>query len=79
MLKHNFLLCSVKLTEYNFSGVKVCPCVGPSPRINISSCLLSICEDELMSTPKIITFLPIPLPSEKNIFLSNLIPYPEYL
>ena len=40
--------------------------------------LLSISVDELISTPKIITFLPILLATEKNVFLSNSIPYPEY-
>ena len=35
--------------------------------------------DELMSTPKIITFLPNPVPgNEKRPCLSNPIPYPEY-
>ena len=32
-----------------------------------------------MTTPKTITFLPVPLANEKNPFLSNPIPYPEYL
>ena len=32
-----------------------------------------------MSTPKIITFLPNPLPAKKVLDLSNPIPYPEYL
>ena len=41
--------------------------------------LLSIFVDELISTPKIITFLPNPVPgNEKLPFLSNPIPYPEY-
>ena len=41
--------------------------------------LISICGDELRATPKIITFLSIPLsPTEKNP-LSNSIPYTEYL
>ena len=32
-----------------------------------------------MSTPRIITFLPNPVPgNEKLLFLSNPIPYPEY-
>ena len=35
--------------------------------------------DELMSTPKIITFLPNPVPgNEKRPCLSNPISYPEY-
>ena len=45
--------------------------------------LLSILVDELISTPKIITFLPVP-PEEKNPCKkdpcpSNPVPYPEYL
>ena len=43
------------------------PCVGPLPKIKISFFLLSICGDEVISNPKIITFLPISLPSEKDL------------
>ena len=32
------------------------PCVGPSPRIKASFPLLSICTDEFISAPKIMTF-----------------------
>ena len=56
------------------------PCVGPSPRINIYFFLLTTCMEELISTPKIITFLPIPpLGNEKVPFLSNPMSYTEYL
>ena len=48
-------------------------------RNKISFSLLSICEDELMPTPKIFTFLPTSSPTEKNPFLSNPMPYPECL
>ena len=41
--------------------------------------LLSIFDDEIISTPKIITFLPVSLPNEKVVSVSNPIPYPEYL
>ena len=34
------------------------PRVGPSPRIKISFPLLSICTDELISPPKIMTIFP---------------------
>ena len=34
------------------------PCVGRSPRTNISFFLLSVCTGELFSTTKIITFYP---------------------
>ena len=72
-LKQNFLKCLVKLMEYNFSAANVCsnPCVGLLPRIKMSFFLLSINEDELISTPEIITFFPISSPIEKNAFLSN--------
>ena len=41
--------------------------------------LLSIFVDELMSTPKIVTFRPNPTQgNEKLPCLSNPIPYPEY-
>ena len=39
---------------------------------------LSIFDDELISTPKTITFLPISLQNKKDVSLSNPIPYPEY-
>ena len=60
-LKQNFLFDLWKLIEYQASAVKVVssnPCVRPIPKINISFFLLLICTDELMSTPKIVTFLP---------------------
>ena len=77
-----FLLFSVKLFKYIFSADSVCsnPCVGPLPRIKISFFLLSIFAHELISTPNITKFLPVPpLGCEKNQCLSNPIPYPEYL
>ena len=48
----------VKLIEYGVSTVHVWfnPCVGPLPRIKKSFPLLSMCTDELISAPKIITF-----------------------
>ena len=36
------------------------PCVGPLPKIKISFFLLSIYVDELISTQRIIIFLPVP-------------------
>ena len=53
--------------------------VRSSPRIKIPFLLLSTCKEELISTPKIIQFLPNPLPTENVPFLSNPIPYPVYL
>ena len=55
------------------------PCVGSSPRIKISFSLLSTCTEELISTPKIMQFLPNPLPNEKVPILSDPIPFPEYI
>ena len=54
-------------------------CVDLSPRNRISFFLLSTCTEGLIFTPKIISFLPNPLPNENSSFLSNPIPYPEYL
>ena len=54
------------------------PCVGPLPRIKVSFFLLSIFVEGLISTLKIITFLPKSTPNEKGVSLSNPIPYPEY-
>ena len=78
----NILLCFAKLIKYIFSAVSECsnPCVGPLPKIKISFFLLSICTKALISTPKVITFLPNPISrNEKFPCLSNPIPYPEYL
>ena len=51
------------------------PCVGPSPKVNMSFPLLSICIEEFISAAKIITFCPNPQPgNEKLPLLSNPIP-----
>ena len=56
------------------------PCVGPFLTIKVSFFLLSIFVYELISTPKILTFLPNPVPeNEKLPCLSNPIPNPKYL
>ena len=75
------LLFSVKLIGYIFSADSVCsnPCVRPLPRTKISFSLLPIFVDRHISNPKITTFLPTQFPTEKNPFISNPIPYPEYL
>ena len=67
-LNTNLFPDCVKLIGYSASAVNVVPSnsyVGPIPRIKISFPLLSICTDELISTPKMITFLPT-LPSGKE-------------
>ena len=61
------------------------PCVGLSPRIKISLPLLSICIDEIISTPKIITFLPTLTSGNENYVRVSysipqlLIPYTIYI
>ena len=53
------------------------PCDGPLPRIKISFTLLSICTDEPISAPKLVTFLPtLPSGKEYSIRVSNPIPKP---
>ena len=50
------------------------------PRTRILFFLLLECEELLKSGPKIIQFLPNPLVLKLNLpFLSNPVPYPEYL
>ena len=77
--KQNFLFDLEKLIEHWAFAVNVVSsnyCVGPKPRIKISFFLLSICTDELMSTPKTMTFLPtIPSQNENSEHESNPIPY----
>ena len=65
----------------HFSWDKICsnPCVGPTPKINMSFPLLPTWIDEFISAPKIIIFWPnLPPGNEKLPLLSNPIPYPEY-
>ena len=55
------------------------PCVGQSPRIKISLFLLSTCTDDLMSTPKIMTFFPmLPSVNENSEQESSPKPQPLY-
>ena len=56
------------------------PCVAPLPKIKYLFFLLPIFVDQLISTPKIITFLSTPIPGyEKPPRLSNPRLYREYL
>ena len=70
----------VKLIEYWVSAANIWfnPCISSLPRIRIYFPLLSICTDELISTPKT-KFLPT-LPSSKEYCprVSNTIPKPPY-
>ena len=55
------------------------PCADPKPRIEISFFLLSICTNELLSTPTIATLLPtLPSGHENSERESNPIPEPVY-
>ena len=56
------------------------PFVGTLVKIKIYFFFLSTCTEELVSTPKIITFLPNPVTGNEELpCLSNPITYPEYL
>ena len=60
---------------FAFNVVSFNPCVGYSLRIEISLFSLSICTDELMSAPKIVTFLPtLPSVNENSEQESNPMP-----
>ena len=68
-LNTNFLFACLKLIGYIASAVNVVssnPCVGPSPKIKMYFPLLSICIDELISAPKIVTFFPMLSSVNKN-------------
>ena len=71
----------VKFILNVFSGDPKLPLiqkVGPSPNIKKLSLRLSEGDDELLSTPKIITFLAKSLSKLREPVLSNVIPYPLY-
>ena len=78
---NNFFNDLEKLIECSVLSVNVVPfnpCAGPLTRIKISFPLLSTCQDELISTPKVTTFLPqSKFGIEKSERESNPIPYPE--
>ena len=70
------------MIEYIYSALSVCSnsCSVPLPYIKISFSLLFIFSDELISTQKITTFLPNPVPgNEKRPCLLNPISCTEYL
>ena len=77
-LKQNFLFDFENWIKYWVSAVNIVlsdPCVGPKPKIKVSFFLLSICTDELISVPKIMTFLPVlPSGNEHSECESNQIP-----
>ena len=68
-LHTNLLIGCVKVIVYLASAVNIVPSntyVVPSPRIKTSSFSFSICTDDLMSAPKIMTFFPMLLFLNKN-------------
>ena len=65
--KKSYFYYSLDLIKIFFLIVPSNPCVALLPRIKISFSLLSICPDELIPTPKMITFLP-PGPSDKEYY-----------
>ena len=68
-----YLASAVNVVSFN-------PCFGPSPRIKIFLFLLSICAAELISAPKIMTFLPLnPSVNKNSERESNTMPYLLYL
>ena len=79
MLKRNIFSDFVKLIKYFASAaieVSSFPCAWPSPKIKIFF-LLSAWFDELLSAPKITTFLLQEFKIGKTQWESNLIPYME--
>ena len=68
----------VKLIEYVASAVIVILsnlCLCPSPRTKTFSFILSVCVDELFSTPKMLTFLTLSRHGIKKCdYKSNWIP-----
>ena len=77
-LKQIFFLDFLVLTGYLASTIIVVPSnlsPGPSPRTRIFLFPLSVCLDELLSTPKITKFLPhSPISNENCERALNLIP-----
>ena len=68
-LNTNLFSDCVELTGYCASAVNVVSsnlCVGPSPRIEVPFFLLSICADELISAPELMTFFPERSPADEN-------------
>ena len=55
------------------------PCTKSLRRTRTLFFLLLACEELLKSAPKIIQFLPSPLPKLDSLCLSNPMPYPLYL
>ena len=66
-----------KINAKFFSGdskLPLIPLVGPSPRTKVLFLRLSAWDDELLTTPKVITFPPNLLPKLHEPALSNFIP-----
>ena len=82
MLKYYFLFDLEKLIENWNSAINIVspnPYDGTLPRIEICFPLLSICHDELISTPKVMTFLSMLAPgAESSEREKNPMPWPLY-
>ena len=80
-LLQNLFSCYLKLIQYSIYVINIVSSnqsVGPLPRIKRSFFLFSTYTDKLISTPNIITFLPIPLLCYNKTFsrASNTTLYP---
>ena len=80
-LKTSFFLFSVKLIEYIFSAVSVWSntYVGPLPRIKIFFFYYQYPEMNSYLLQRLLHFHQLHCLLKKNIFLSDPMPYPEYL
>ena len=76
-----FCMCLTKINTKFFPGdpkFSLIPQVGPSPSIKNLFLQLSEWDDELLSTPQIITLLAKSLSKLHEPALSNVITYPLY-
>ena len=77
------IIMKIQINDLNLKNFTVIvvssnPVVGPSPQTNISFFKSSLCTDELLSTPKITTFLyQLKSRHKKSEQESNSISYPE--
>ena len=73
MLSKRSLLIGTMVIVYN-PYLPLIPKVVPSPKIKKSFLRLSVWDDELLSAPDIMTFLPVSLPKQHLHFPSNASP-----
>ena len=75
--KQNLVFALLKLTLKCSSSAPMLPLissVGPSPNTKKLFFQLSVWDNELISTPKIMTFLTMPLPKLPELNLPNAVP-----